>query len=37
LLSRFRKAGLLRVTKREVEILDPQRLREVAMGARMAS
>lgn len=35
LLARFRKNGLLRVTSREVEILDPQRLREVAMGARL--
>jgi CRP/FNR family transcriptional regulator len=32
LLSRFRKRGLLRVDKREVEILDPIRLKALAAG-----
>lgn len=37
LLSRFRKNGLIRVSNREVEILDPLRLRELAAGASLAS
>jgi len=37
LLSRFRKNGLLRVTNREVEILEPQKLHDIALGARLAS
>jgi CRP/FNR family transcriptional regulator len=36
LLSRFRKSGLLRVDSREVEILDPVRLRELAAGVAPA-
>jgi len=36
-LSRFRKSGLVRVTKREVEILDPVGLRELACGVHHAA
>lgn len=34
LVSRFRRSGLLRVTNREVEILDPVRMRELAAGVK---
>jgi CRP/FNR family transcriptional regulator len=37
LLSLFRKSGLVRVTNREVEILDPVRLRELANGERLTT
>ncbi|MTV36356.1 fumarate/nitrate reduction transcriptional regulator Fnr [Duganella radicis] len=35
LISRFRHSGLLRVANREVEILDPVRMREIAAGVRL--
>ena len=34
LLSRFKKEGLLRVTNREIEMLDPIRLKAMAAGTQ---
>jgi len=33
LLSRFKKGGFLKVSNREIEILDPVRLKALAAGA----